>query len=581
MPEKSVQEMSQRERRRHSLAARTFHAVIAMAAVLGAVALIIGGYMYVRAVNGQYIITAYNVSAGASAIINRMADPADAIEQVMTKFREIPEEELETQDTMAYQDKFRYLKNDENYQQILAILRFLKDNNEVDDVYLSYYDEETMRMVYIVDPEDRSELRCPPGTWEPVDQHEMDVFLHPKDNKTPYIFTNEKFGWLCTSGVPIKGSDGSIVGFVQADISVVDLIKHIWHFLLQFALVLLAVTLILAYLFVRYFEKTLVNPVNRIAAAAETYVQDRRAGAGVDDHFSRQVLHITTGDEVENLSLVMSNMERDLNEYEVDLTRITAEKERIGTELALATRIQADMLPNIFPAFPERQEFDIYASMTPAKEVGGDFYDFFLVDDDHLALVMADVAGKGIPAALFMMVSKILVQNYTLNGESPGKVLAAVNDRICQNNREEMFVTVWLGILELSTGRLTASNAGHEFPVIGRRGKEFELYKDKHGFVVGAMEAMRYQDYEITLAPGDKIFVYTDGVVEATNGKGEMFGTARMLAALNEKPDASPDRILLGIHAAVDDFVREAPRFDDLTMLCLEYQGPAKESPET
>ncbi len=544
MPEKNVQEMSKWERQHHSLAARTFHAVMAMATVLGAVALVIGVYMYTRAMNEQYINTAYNVSAGASAIIKRMADPAAAIDQVMSKFRELSEEELETQDTMAYQDIFRYLKYDDNYQQILEILRFLKENNEVDDVYLSYYDEATMRMVYIVDPEDRSELRCPPGTWEPVDQHEMDVFLHPEDESIPYVFTNDKYGWLCTSGVPLQDKDGTIVGYVQADISVVDFIKHVWHFIIQFALVLLVVTLILAYFFVRYFKKTLVNPVNRIALAAEEYVQDRRTGAEVADHFSRQALHITTGDEVENLSLVMSNMERDLNDYEEDLTRITAEKERISTELALATRIQADMLPNIFPAFPDRLEFDIYATMTPAKEVGGDFYDFFLIDDDHLGLVMADVSGKGIPAALFMMGSKILVQNYALNGESPGKVLAAVNNRICQNNQEEMFVTVWLGILELSTGRLTAANAGHEFPVLGRAGKEFELYRDKHGFVVGAMEGTPYREYEIDLAPGDKLFVYTDGVLEATNRAGEMFGAGRMLDALNEEPAAAPEPTL-------------------------------------
>ena len=200
------------------------------------------------------------------------------------------------------------------------------------------------------------------------------------------------------------------------------------------------------------------------------------------------------------------------------MTRVTAEKERIGTELALATRIQADMLPNIFPAFPDRTDFDIYATMDPAKEVGGDFYDFFLIDDDHLCMVMADVSGKGVPAALFMMASKIILRNNAMMGKSPAKILGPTN-AICSNNQEEMFVTVWLGILEISTGKLTAANAGHEYPVMKRPDGRFELLKDKHGFVVGGMEGVKYKDYELQLEPGAKLFLYTDGVPEATDAQ--------------------------------------------------------------
>ena len=574
MPEKSVREMSEMERRHYSLAARTFHAVMALAALLGFVAIAIGFGMYVRAMNGQYINMAHNVSAGAAAIIDSMADPVQCIEDVMAQYRTLSEEELQSQDTIAYQETFRALKYNENYNQIHAVLRFLRLNNEVDDVYLSVYDEQTMRMIYIVDPDDRSGYRCPPGTWEPVDQKEMDAFLHPKNDDTPYVFTNDRYGWLCTSGVPVTDDEGNVVGFVQADISVQSLVKHLRQFLFQYAVLMALLTVLLAYFFVRHFKRTLVRPVNQIAEAAETYVRDRRSGSPVTDHFSRSVLNITTGDEVENLSLVMSDMERDLNDYEENLTRITAEKERIGTELALATRIQENMLPNIFPAFPERPEFDVYATMTPAKEVGGDFYDFFLVDSDHLGLVMADVSGKGVPAALFMMASKILINNYSMSGNPPAWVLQTVNDQICRNNREEMFVTVWLGILEISTGKLTASNAGHEFPVLRRSGGDFQLFKDKHGFVIGGMEGMRYKDYEIQLAPGDKLFVYTDGLAEATDRENRMFGTDRMLSALNAAPDATPDVILRNMQQAVDDFVREAPQFDDLTMLCIEYFGP-------
>ena len=251
------------------------------------------------------------------------------------------------------------------------------------------------------------------------------------------------------------------------------------------------------------------------------------------------------------------------------------------TELHTATRIQEAMLPNIFPPFPERSEFDLYASMDPAKEVGGDFYDFFLVDDDHLGIVMADVSGKGVPAALFMMASKILLQTSAMLGGAPAEILTKTNETICANNQAEMFVTVWLGILEISTGKLTAANAGHEYPVLqSASGGQFDLLKDKHGFVIGGMPGMKYREYELQLKPGTKLFLYTDGVPEATDAGGNMFGTDRMLAALNEKTDCAPAQVLHHVRACVDDFVKDAEQFDDLTMLCLEYKGTASKQDE-
>ena len=248
------------------------------------------------------------------------------------------------------------------------------------------------------------------------------------------------------------------------------------------------------------------------------------------------------------------------------------ESSRLETELNMASNIQSHMLPSIYPAFPERPEFDIYASMDPAKEVGGDFYDFFLIDDNHLGLVMADVSGKGVPAALFMMASKIIIANNAKIGKDAAQVLTDANNAICANNPEEMFVTVWLGILELSTGKLTSANAGHEYPAVMQNG-EFELLKNKHGFVIGGMEGVRYKQFELFLKPGDKIFLYTDGVPEATDKDSELFGTNRMITALNQNTSASPKETLSNVRAAVDAFVGDAEQFDDLTMLCLEYRG--------
>ena len=280
-----------------------------------------------------------------------------------------------------------------------------------------------------------------------------------------------------------------------------------------------------------------------------------------------------TEDEIEVLAESFAKLSHRTVEYVGEVRRVTAEKERIVTELQMANQIQESMLPSIFPAFPERKEFDIYAVMDPAREVGGDFYDFYLIDKDHLCMVIADVSGKGIPAALFMMASKIIIQSCAMLGRSAGEILTKTNEAICSNNKMEMFITVWLGILELSTGKLTAANAGHEYPAI-KRGKKFELLKDRHGLVIGALDGIEYHEYELNLKPGDKMFLYTDGVAEATRGGKELFGTKRMLEALNLDAEADTVTLLRNVRRAVDGFVGTDEQFDDLTMLCFEYKGP-------
>ncbi len=261
---------------------------------------------------------------------------------------------------------------------------------------------------------------------------------------------------------------------------------------------------------------------------------------------------------------------RDLmNKYE-EQEKTTA---RIGAELNMATDIQASQLPRLFPAFPNISEIDVFATMTPAKEVGGDFYDFFLVDDDHIGLVMADVSGKGIPAALFMMISRVLIKSRLQNGESPGKALESVNDHLCENNDTGLFVTVWTAVLDIRTGKGVASNAGHEHPAIRRAGGKYELVTYKHSPAVAAIEGIGFKEHEFALAPGDSLFVYTDGVAEATNAKNELFGTDRMLEVLNRKPDAAPEQVLSGVMDGINEFVAGAEQFDDITMLCLRYNG--------
>lgn len=370
-----------------------------------------------------------------------------------------------------------------------------------------------------------------------------------------------------TSMCPVTDGDGNVTAVmcVQRPMSELDIGRRLY--IINIVVATVTLSILVSVLYTVYIRKKLVKPIQNINKEADRFAKERNKTETLLGGGMSKI------SEIQSLATSVLTMESDMLNYIDNLMNVTAEKERIGTELSLATRIQADMLPNIYPAFPDRQEFDIYGTMDPAKEVGGDFYDFFLIDDDHLCIIMADVSGKGVPAALFMMASKIILANNAMLGKSPAQILTDTNAAICSHNREEMFVTVWLGIFEISTGKLTAANAGHEYPVLMQPNGKFELVKDKHGFVIGGMSGAKYTQYELQLKPGSKLFLYTDGVPEATNAENELLGLDRMLAALNENNGVSPENLLKNVKTAVNNFVNGAEQFDDLTMLGLEYRG--------
>ena len=308
-----------------------------------------------------------------------------------------------------------------------------------------------------------------------------------------------------------------------------------------------------------------LKPVGRIQKTVREYIETKDS-----EKVEKALQEVQTNNEIGLLSDNFAELAREIDSYTAENIKLAGEKERVSAELDMARNIQASQLPRRFPAFPDRTEFDIYASMPPAKEVGGDFYDFFLVDEDHLALVIADVSDKGVPAALFMMMSRMLINSFTSMGMEPGEVLQRANEKLCENNEQKMFVTVWLGILEISTGKITAVNAGHEYPMIRQPDGSFELFKDKHGFVIGGVKKMKFRQYEFTLQKGGTLFVYTDGAAEATDANGEMFKTERLLESLNRSPDASPQELLETVRGDIDRFVGDAPQFDDLTMLSVK-----------
>lgn len=396
---------------------------------------------------------------------------------------------------------------------------------------------------------------------------------HPEDisSLTAYEIVSGKTGVsLSDSGVYYAYTPIEITGWkfcVRIPQSVIlapvrDVNERVIFTILSF-LVAFVIVVALAVIASRKFSHRLTEPI--IALEDDVH---KISGGNLDYR-----AEIRTNDEIGDLAKSFNDMAASLKDYVKNLAAVTAEKERIGAELNIATQIQADMLPRIFPPFPERKEFDIYATMNPAKEVGGDFYDFFLVDDDHLAMVMADVSGKGVPAALFMVIAKTLIKNRAQMGGTPSEILADVNNQLCEGNEAELFVTVWLGILEISTGHVSASNAGHEYPAIYRPGEGYTLFRTKQSPAVATMEGIRFKPSEFTLNPGDDLYLYTDGVAEATNSHDELYGTDRMIDALNHTDGMTVEEILRTMKKSVDDFTGDAPQFDDITMLSLKYYG--------
>lgn len=368
-----------------------------------------------------------------------------------------------------------------------------------------------------------------------------------------------------TAMVPLKGREGETEAILCVQRQMEKLTEVRQMFVRRVSLVLLLILIVVIFGQWLYLSRVFIRPVKKITEEASRFAAENvRSEEKLTDTIKNK-------DEIGVLAGAIDDMEEQVTDYVNDLTEMTKEKERIGTELGLAASIQREMIPYTFPPFPDRDEFSLYATMDPARMVGGDFYDYFLVDDDHLCIVIADVSGKGIPGALFMMASMIMLSDMAKTEKSPADILRNVNEAICKNNKQKLFVTVWMGMLEISTGRMTCANAGHEYPVIKRPDGKYELLKDAHSFVVGGMAGVRYKEYQLDLAKGTKIFLYTDGVPEAVNEKEEMFGTDRLIEVLNRDPEADPEQAIEGVRNAVNGFSGEAEQFDDMTMLCLEY----------
>ena len=557
-----------------SLKKKVFLVVLLVAAVLTASTIAVSYNIYAGTMDSHYRRLTENLAHTAAQVVDK-DDVLSLTRQVMDVYRAqcgadgaVQFDDFDEADWEAYYAAFAAARESGEFSRLFDALKTLKEENDVLWMYICYMDEQTGKAVYIIDA-DEPDLANPPGYCDPIEEGNLEWMRQGVYDFPAYITNYEEYGWLCSASAAILSEDGEVIANAYVDISMNEVMRDRQTFLLRLGGIVLAAAAVLVALLAAAVNRRVVLPINRLARAADQFISEKEEGA---HNSAISQLSIRTGDEIENLCHSIKRMEQEINDYIANLTSVTAERERIGAELDVAKNIQASMLPCIFPPFPRRQEFDIFATMSPAKEVGGDFYDFFLVDDDHLALVMADVSGKGVPAAMFMVIAKTLLKNSVQTGISPKVALEKVNNQLCENNDAQMFVTVWLGVMEISTGRMLCANAGHEFPAIRRAGGQFELFKDRHGFVLAGMEDSKYREYEILLGEGDTLFVYTDGVTEATDEGNRLYGTDRMLTALNRHADADCETLLREVRVDIDGFVGDAPQFDDITMLAIKMR---------
>ena len=472
-------------------------------------------------------------------------------------------------------DKIAYYletgEEDDYYYEILDFLNAFRLNTDIQYYYVFVPFEDDLVYIWdanILKPGEMEIDVCELGYREEYMEGGKEATYSIYKQNPPEeieLVNDDKYGYIASAYSPVFNSSGEPVAVVGVDVYMPDLQANMREFLVAVVVTIMLVVLVAILICFFFVKRKIVNPINKIRDASRSMVEN------LENEESMEV-SVKTGNEIEELFDSFKQMYGDVRDYINQLSVVTAEKERIGAELDVAAHIQASMLPCIFPAFPERKEIDIYATMDPAKEVGGDFYDFFMVDDRHLAIVMADVSGKGIPAALFMVIGKTLIKDHTTPGRDLGKVFTAVNNLLCEANSEGLFITAFEGVLDLVTGEFNFVNAGHEMPFVCKADGAFEPYKIRPGFVLAGMEDMRYRAGSMILEPGDKIFQYTDGVTEATNIHNELYGMERLEVILNKVKCGTPHEILPAVKADVDEFVGEAPQFDDITMLCLEYK---------
>ncbi|HAV01549.1 MAG TPA: hypothetical protein DCW47_10230 [Lachnospiraceae bacterium] len=529
-----------------------------------------------RIVTGTY--DEMNVSIAAAAIaavdIDEMRSLAVEVDAVI-KQKGSFEGALDEDDSEWLED-FSGIGSSESYIKLREELNTIRRGTSSTALdYVLIYPEEN-REVFIMDACDVNVLPC-------GKTHDVDLKAYrgqPREDFEGFVTRSAVYGGLHTDGIAVYlDAEKGIYAYLLSDIPLTNINNKVIHFLLQTSVVAIIVTILICAGVVMNIKARVIAPLKKLTETAEVFVGQYELRS--ENHDENSIFENVYNGDIEELYYLASSlqsMELEIGSYLRDIDRYSMERAKLDTELDLARKIQAGVLSTDFDPVRKRAGADIFATMAPAKEVGGDFYDFFFTDAEHLCLVIADVSGKGVPAALFMMIAKALLKNRLKSGDTPSEALYHVNRQICEYNLGDMFVTVWACMIELSTGKAVDVNAGHEHPVIRHEGGEYELIKYKHNTAIGVMDDMEYNEHEFYLKKGDMLFVYTDGLPEATDRKEEMFGSVRMLETLNRYRKEAPKELLIGIRDTVGEFVGEREPFDDLTMMALEWGKAEKKA---
>ena len=384
---------------------------------------------------------------------------------------------------------------------------------------------------------------------------------------TSFFSNRTELGHDYTGMIPIEDSRNQPVAVLAVDLSMGEIYEMLWQYILILCICILVLSIASMTAIYFWLHRRVIQPIERLNTSVNSYEHGS---------YVLELEGFKKDDELRNLAVSFTDMTRRIDDYNKEFERASAEKGRITAEVNVAKQIQTDLLPSVFPAFPDRSEFDIYASLYSSSGICGDFYDFFLIDDDHLAMVVSDISGTGVPAAMYMVIVRTLIKNRALQGYSPSEVMQNVSEQLLEGNNSGLYATMWLAVLDLSTGKGIAANAGGEHPTLRRAGKRFELQEYRHSPPVGAMEGVRFRDHGFQLEPGDTLFVYSDGVKEARNQNGEFFGTARIVEVLNREPEATPSVLLQTLKSSIDSFCGETQLNDDMTMLSLKYYGKSR-----
>ena len=454
-------------------------------------------------------------------------------------------------------------KTDAYYDELMQVLNAIKKDTKAAHLYIVYPREDSF--VYLLDTEyeDRNEKIAKLGDVYPYGEFEYTYFLPDVQNRTASNGIMSAENDSISAWAPVFTSDGELAAMVELDFESLWVKTNIITYAVFYLYISLTGVAILTVATLLYTRHVVAKPMKRLEKEIAAYdgesVRERNYSLG-------------TGDEIEKVYDTFYEMTIKMQKHIQDIAQMSAENERISSELSIAAQIQESVLPDVFPPFPDKKDIDLYALMHPAKEVGGDFYDFFLIDDNHLAVVVADVSGKGIPAALFMMVSKSFIKNEVLEGKHVDEVFCEVNNQLCENNKENFFVTAWLGILDLTSGALTYVNAGHNPPVILRRDGSVEWMRMQPGLVLAAMMDIPYSGNETRLERGDRLLLYTDGVTEAMNEQEEMYGEERLEQLLAGTSGMTVTETVKWLREDLRNFAGETQQYDDITILELEYR---------